>query len=120
MESPAAYDGAGEESHRIIAAVVPHGDKDKWMEMAAKLRTMQAARVMLAASFASVLLPLQQRSFIFHLWTNSRSGKTAVLKAAVSIYGDPNVLMRSYNSTAVGIERTAGTVRNIPLALDEL
>ena len=121
MESPAAYDGAGEESHRIIAAVAPHGDKDKWMEMAAKLRTMQTARVMLAASFASVLLqPLQQRPFIFHLWANSRSGKTAVLKAAVSIYGDPNVLLRSYNSTAVGIERTAGTVRNIPLALDEL
>ena len=121
MESPAAYDGVGEESHRIIAAVEPHGDKDKWMEMAAKLRTMQAARVMLAASFASVLLqPLQQRPFIFHLWANSRSGKTAVLKAAVSIYGDPNVLLRSYNSTAVGIERTAGTVRNIPLALDEL
>ena len=121
MESPAAYDGAGEESHRIIAAVAPHGDKDKWMEMAATLRTMQAARVMLAASFASVLLqPLQQRPFIFHLWANSRSGKTAVLKAAVSIYGDPNVLLRSYNSTAVGIERTAGTVRNIPLALDEL
>lgn len=121
MESPAAYDGAGEESHRIIIAVAPHGDKDKWMEMAAKLHTMQAARVMLAASFASVLLqPLQQRPFIFHLWANSRSGKTAVLKAAVSIYGDPNVLLRSYNSTAVGIERTAGTVRNIPLALDEL
>ena len=121
MESPAAYDGAGEESHRIIAAVAPHGNKDKWMEMAAKLRTMQAARVMLAASFASVLLqPLQLRPFIFHLWANSRSGKTAVLKATVSVYGDPNVLLRSYNSTAVGIERTAGTVRNIPLALDEL
>ena len=121
MESPAAYDGAGEESHRIIAAVAPHGDKNKWMEMTATLRTMQAARVMLAASFASVLLqPLQQRPFIFHLWANSRSGKTAVLKAAVSIYGDANVLLRSYNSTAVGIERTAGTVRNIPLALDEL
>lgn len=121
MESPAAYDGVGEESHRIITAVTQHGDKEKWMEMAAKLRTMQAARVMLAASFASVLLqPLQQRPFIFHLWANSRSGKTAVLKAAVSIYGDPNVLLRSYNSTAVGIERTAGTVRNIPLALDEL
>ena len=121
MESHAAYDGAGEESHRIIAAVATHGDKEKWMEMAATLRTMQAARVMLAASFASVLLqPLQQRPFIFHLWANSRSGKTAVLKAAVSIYGDPNVLLRSYNSTSVGIERTAGTVRNIPLALDEL
>ena len=121
MENPAAYDGAGEESHRIIAAVALHGDKDKWMEMAAKLRTMQAARVMLAASFASVLLhPLQLRPFIFHLWANSRSGKTAVLKAAVSIYGDHNVLLRSYNSTSVGIERTASTVRNIPLALDEL
>lgn len=121
MESAAVYDGAGEESHRIIAAVAPHGDKGKWLEMAAKLRTMQAARVMLAASFASVLLqPLQLRPFIFHLWANSRSGKTAVLKAALSIYGDPNVLLRSYNSTSVGIERTASTVRNIPLALDEL
>ena len=121
MESEAVYDGASEESHRILAAIVPCGNKEKWLEMAAQLRTMQAARVMLAASFASVLLqPLQQRPFIFHLWANSRSGKTAALKAAVSIYGNPNVLLRSYNSTAVGIERTAATVRNIPLALDEL
>lgn len=121
MDSIAVYDGANDESHRIISAVVPHGDKEKWLEMAAKLRTMHAARVMLAASFASVLLyPLQQRPFILHLWANSRSGKTAVLKAAISIYGDPNVLLRSYNSTAVGIERTAAIMQNIPLALDEL
>ena len=87
MDSIAVYDGANDESHRIISAVVPHGDKEKWLEMGAKLRTMHAARVMLAASFASVLLyPLQQRPFILHLWANSRSGKTAVLKAAISIY----------------------------------
>lgn len=121
MAGPAVYDGAGEESRRIIEAVAPCGSKELWLDMAAKLRTMHPARVMLAASFASVLLyPLQQRPFIFHLWANSRSGKTAVLKAAVSVYGSPEVLLRSYNSTAVGIERTAGTVKNIPLALDEL
>lgn len=121
MSSAAVYDGAGAESHRVIASVAPHGNKDKWMDMAAKLRTMQPARAMLAASFASVLLyPLRQRPFILHLWANSRSGKTAALKAAISVYGDPNVLLKSYNSTVVGIERMAGTVRNIPLALDEL
>lgn len=110
MESPAAYDGVGEESHRIIAAVAPHGDKDKWMEMAATLRTMQAARVMLAASFASVLLQLlQQRPFIFHLWANSRSGKTAVLKAAVSIYGDPTM----YCCGAIIALRSASSARQV-------
>ena len=50
MDSIAVYDGANDENHRIISAVVPHGDKEKWLEMAAKLRTMHAARVMLASA----------------------------------------------------------------------
>lgn len=91
------------------------------MEMAVRLRTMPFARAMLAASFASVLLePLQQRIIYLHLWKDSRSGKTAAQKAAVSIWGDPAGLMVSYNSTAVGFERSAAAMNHLPLALDEL
>ena len=38
MDSIAVYDGANDESHRIISAVVPHGDKEKWLEMAARMQ----------------------------------------------------------------------------------
>jgi hypothetical protein len=76
---------------------------------------------MLAGSFVSPMLsPLQNRIINLHFWYASGSGKTAMLKFALSIWGDPLKLMGNFNSTAVGLERRAGTLKHLPLGLDEL
>ena len=111
----------GSETERILAALESSGSEEAWMSLAATLRTMPFARAVLAASFASPLLEkLQHRVIYFHIWYSSKSGKTAVLKFAISVWGDPKVLVSKYFSTIVGMERWAGTLKHLPYAMDEL
>ena len=105
----------------IVKSLVTCGDEDAWMGMAKELRQSPFARMMLDASFASPMLEmLQLRVALIHIWHSSRSGKTATLKFGLSIWGDPLKLMGNFNSTAVGLERRAGTLKHLPLGLDEL
>jgi len=77
-------------------------------------------RFMMSASFATPLLKLiGHRIFVVLNWGNSRAGKTSALKAALSVWGNPNDLTLTFNTTAVGIERLAGLYNDLPLALDE-
>ena len=109
------------EGTELVDSLKEEGSLEVWMEMAGELRKETFARVILAASFVSPLLELlQMRVIILHLWHSSRSGKTAILKFALSIWGDPLKLMGNFNSTAVGLERRAGTLKHLPLGLDEL
>ncbi len=121
MRDEVAFNETTAEASNLVRSIRQAGDEAVWTAMAQKLREMPYARAMLAASFASVLLePLQQRIIYLHLWKDSRAGKTASQKAAVSVWGDPAGLMVSYNSTQVGFERTAAAMNHLPLALDEL
>lgn len=111
----------GDDADRIVGAIRESGDYERWLETAAKLRKNPFGRAILAASFASPLLePLQNRVILLHIWHSSRSDKTAALKLALSVWGDPLKLMGNFNSTAVGLERRAGTLKHLPLGLDEL
>ena len=111
----------GNETERILAALTTSGSEEAWLDAAMKLRAMPFARAMLAASFASPLLEkLRHRVIYFHIWYGTRSGKTAALKLAMSVWGDPRVLVSKYFSTIVGMERWAGTLKHLPFAMDEL
>lgn len=119
LESPVEYEDKDDAA--MIAALKEQGSFETWLKFARELREQTYARAILAASFASVLLEkLKRRVAIIHIWHSSRSGKTAALKFALSVWGDPMKLMGNFNSTAVGLERRAGTLRHLPLGLDEL
>jgi len=111
----------GDDGDEILPALTAHGDFGVWLETAKALRGSPVSRAMLAGSFVSPMLsPLQNRIINLHFWYASGSGKTAMLKFALSIWGDPLKLMGNFNSTAVGLERRAGTLKHLPLGLDEL
>lgn len=111
----------GDDSDGIINALCECGDYSLWLKTMAELRKSPFARAVLAGSFASPLLELtQHRVILMHIWNSSRSGKTAALKFGLSCWGDPMKLMGNFNSTAVGLERRAGTLKHLPLGLDEL
>ena len=103
-----------------------HGDPDAWFSLAADVRRGQsvAARAMLAASFASVLIrPLRKLPFMVHCWTDvSGVGKTVALMLAASVWADPNegAYIKNFNSTNVGFEVVSGFLGSLPLCLDEL
>jgi putative DNA primase/helicase len=97
------------------------GDYGLWKELTTKIRNESAlGRLTIAAGFAAPLLKLlNQRVFVIHLWGPTKGGKTAVMKAALSIWGDPDELMANFNATKVGLERLANYHCDLPLGIDE-
>ena len=100
----------------------PHGDPDKWQAVAAQtMAASRAARFAVAASLASPLLAkAKYLGFGVHLFGKSGTGKTVFIMLAASVWGLPQELVKSMASTAVGMEKTAAFLCNLPLMLDEL
>lgn len=109
----------------MFQTVRSRGSETKWLETAAEVRGMSTtAKIILAASFASVLLePLNCLPFFVHLWgVDSGTGKTVALMVAASVWGDPAVgaYVKTFDGTVVGMEKTAAFLNNLPFCLDEL
>lgn len=120
------YDSGGKFSE-AFASVKSEGSFDAWKETASKVmddKQSLPARIMLAASFASVLLKWTcQQPFMVHLWSSeSGTGKTISLMLAASVWANPELglFMRSMNATKVANEQLAAFCNNMPLILDEL
>ena len=109
----------------MFQTVRSRGSETKWLETAADVREMSTTvKIILAASFASVLLePLNCLPFFVHLWgVDSGTGKTVALMVAASVWGDPAVgaYVKTFDGTVVGMEKTAAFLNNLPFCLDEL
>lgn len=116
----------GEASYRsIFEAIKIKGDFTLWLNIARKCRADSLiARIMLSASFASVIIKhIGGLPFFAHLWScESGTGKTVALMLAASVWGNPELgtYIQSFNSTVVGHEKMAAFLNNIPLCIDEL
>jgi len=96
------------------------GSYEAWKAAMMHYRQWPVFRFVLAAGFASPMLNLlRHRVFVIHMWGASRGGKTGTLKAALSVWGDPDILMTSFNATKVGIEVLAALYSDLPLGIDE-
>ncbi len=76
----------------MFQTVHSRGSEAVWLDTIREVRRMSVtARILLAASFASVLLdPLGCLPFFVHLWgVDSGTGKTVALMAAASVWGGP-------------------------------
>ena len=81
------------------------------------------ARIVLAASFASVLVkPCNCLPFFVHLWGGTETGKTVGLLLAASVWADPEIgkYIQTFNATEVGKELGAAFCNSMPLIIDEL
>lgn len=119
-----AFDGSSEYG-TIFNSVKPKGDFNAWRECALKCRSYSlTAQIMLAASFASVIIEkIGGLPFFVHLWSASAgTGKTVSLMLAASVWGDPEIgkYPQTFNATQVGHEKTAAFLKNIPMCIDEL
>lgn len=105
-------------------AVHPQGTLEGWLDAARHGRESSIyTRVMLAASFASVLVePCDALPFFVHAWGGSGNAKTVSLMLAASVWADPTAgaYYKTFNATGVGQEMTAGFLNSLPLCLDEL
>lgn len=109
---------------KIFSAMHECGDYATWLNCAIGCRTYSiTAQILLAASFASVLLPkIGGLPFFVHLWgVDSETGKTVALMLAASVWGDPQIgrYVQTFRSTKVGHEYMANFLKNIPMCIDE-
>lgn len=118
------FDGDANFRH-LFHAVQSHGLASAWLDTAQRMRKeSDAAKILLAASFASALVePMGALPFFCHIWgIDSGTGKTVGLMLAASVWGNPAMgeYIQTFNGTAVGHEKTAAFLNNLPLILDEL
>lgn len=101
-------------------AITTGGNFEVWKRAASEITRHPCARIALAASFASVLIePLSGLCFFVHLWGETGTGKSVVELLVSSVWGNPEGLVKTFNSTSVGHERTAEFLRNLPFVIDE-
>jgi len=108
----------------MFQAVHPCGDYDEWKQIIRSVREEKtAARVYLAASFASVILkPCGLLPFLVHAWGGTENGKTVALMVAASVWACPELgeYVTTFNGTRYAQETRAGFLNNLPMCLDEL
>ena len=116
------FDGALNFKH-FFESVRQKGTLEKWIEIAREVRKNVITKIMLASSFASVLVkPCNALTFFVHLWGGTESGKTVALMLATSVWADTTMgaYIHTFNSTTVGQELSATFVNSMPLIIDEL
>lgn len=107
----------------IFRNVTQKGSFEDWKALCGSLRKNLPLRMMMAASFASVLLePLRVLPFVLHVWGTTGTCKTVALMVAMSIWGNPKLggLVKTMNMTKNAIMRNAAFLCSIPFAGDEL
>lgn len=105
---------------KLITGYEPRGSYEAWVKEIKPLLKNDLFNCVLKTSFAAPLIKLlDYRTFIVHVWANSRAGKTAALKVALSVWGNPDDIMGTFNSTAVGFEKMAAFYNDLPFGIDE-
>ncbi|WP_270289386.1 DUF927 domain-containing protein [Enterocloster citroniae] len=107
----------------IFRNIRQEGSFEVWKALCTSLRANLPLRMMMAASFASVLLePLKILPFVLHVWGTTGTCKTVALMVSMSIWGNPKMggLVKTMNMTKNAIMRNAAFLCSIPFAGDEL
>ncbi|MBQ2173574.1 MAG: DUF927 domain-containing protein, partial [Alphaproteobacteria bacterium] len=119
------FDGA-EEYKDLAKSIQPHVDKQKWFELVKKIRSNTNKQFMpqlfMSIALASVLLkPLNMLPFIANIWGLTGRGKTANLKLATSIWGNPeeSKYIMDGDTTATALFVKASTLKHLPLCIDD-
>ena len=119
----------GEETFRTrFESIQEKGSRQAWIDCVRAVRAGKTpgnvvARIVLAASFASVLVkPCNCLPFFVHLWGGSETGKSLSLVLAASVWANPEigVYIQTFNATEVGKELGAAFCNSLPLIIDEL
>jgi hypothetical protein len=112
-----------DDQQRAVNAYHPAGSLAKWRDALAGLEPHHAARAIVAAAFAPVLLnEFREPSFMVDISFRSTSGKTTCLRCAMSAWADPTEragAITSWNTTPMAMETKLNLVRGLPSALDD-
>ena len=96
------------------------GELDEWIDFVRPLLKDRQRRHLLGSAFGSVLIRhLAWRPHVVHHWGGTAAGKTQWAKLSMSAWGDPDILMRTLNSTTIGIDAIYRHIDDFALLFDE-
>jgi len=109
---------------QLFESIGEHGNRDKWYRHVKELRrtARPEIKMMLAASFASVLIPkIGALPFFIDLWGETEGGKTVTLMLAASVWANPaeNAYIGDFKTTDVALEAKANMLNHLPMILDD-
>lgn len=109
---------------QLFENIGEHGNRDKWYEHVKRLRQSgrMEIKLMLAASFASVLInQIGALPFFVDLWGETEGGKTVTLMLAASVWANPaeSAYIGDFKTTDVALEAKANMLNHLPMILDD-
>lgn len=109
---------------QLFESIGEHGNRDKWYEHVKSLRQSgrMEIKLMLAASFASVLIhKIGALPFFVDLWGETEGGKTVTLMLAASVWANPSesAYIGDFKTTDVALEAKANMLNHLPMILDD-
>lgn len=109
---------------QLFENIGEHGNRDKWYEHVKNLRKSgrMETKLMLAASFASVLIhQIGALPFFVDLWGETEGGKTVTLMLAASVWANPaeSAYIGDFKTTDVALEAKANMLNHLPMILDD-
>ena len=114
---------SGREHIDIVSALEERGEYAEWVKFVKPLRENIYMRMILNASFASVLLEkVEALPFILHLWGGTGNGKSVSMLVAASVWGNPaqGKLFKALNGTPNYICQQLCFLKHLPFFGDEL
>ena len=122
-DSEVVFDG-DKQFAALSSSITSHGDYDTWLNHVKMLRRIgkPEVKVMLAASFASVLIDaIGMLPFIVSLWGSTEGGKSVTLMLATSVWANPqeNCYIGDFKSTETALETRADLLNHLPMILDD-
>lgn len=121
--TPSGVNPASIHTSSSVAAITQKGSKERWIEATGVFNniTYWPAAFALLCGFASPLLSIcKYQGAIVSLFGNSGYGKTVAGSLALSIYGDPMLLMQAASATTNAINKQLSAHKNVPYFLDEV
>lgn len=104
----------------VVDAIHEQGDFQVWQQNFQEFRKNLIFRLVTDTCFASVLIEkIGGLCFLLHLWGGTGKGKTVGLKAAASIWGEPEKLLLSADVTDNYATGRASFFKNLPVLVDE-
>lgn len=122
---PLKFSGESSGQEQIAKGFISKGSYESWLKAVEPIKDFSYVQIMFYASLASVLLKfIDLPSFIVDISGATSRGKTISLRIAASIWGQPdeykyNSVMRTWDTTKVGVERLATTFCHLPLIIDD-
>ena len=93
---------------------------EQWRRECAEYRKNLIVRLLMDASLASVLISkLKCLCFVVHLWGGTGTGKTVAFLVAASVWGAPDELILSVDSTINYCTSRAALLKSLPVFVDE-